>query len=95
MWCKQCPPALRGGGGYLVYWGLTPQQQPGSYQGIEMMMMESVFWYLRQITDETLHIYGRGVCEEYSLYARDNDENYGQPLSHMDRTITVIADRHL
>ena len=21
----------------LVYWGLTPQQQPGSYQGGEMM----------------------------------------------------------
>ena len=28
----------------LVYWGLTPQQQPGSYQGGEMMMMKSVFW---------------------------------------------------
>ena len=27
----------------LVYWGLTPQQQPGSYQGGEMMMMKSVF----------------------------------------------------
>ena len=25
---------------YLVYWGLTPQQQPGSYQGGEMMMMK-------------------------------------------------------
>ena len=29
----------------LVYWGLTPQQQPGSYQGGEMMMMISVFWW--------------------------------------------------
>ena len=28
----------------LVYWGLTPQQQPGSYQGGEMMM-RSVFWW--------------------------------------------------
>ena len=28
----------------LVYWGLTPPQQPGSYQGGEMMMMKSVFW---------------------------------------------------
>ena len=47
----------------LVYWGLTPQQQPGSYQGGEMMMMKSVFWWrkpeypeettdLRQVTDE-------------------------------------------
>ena len=27
----------------LVYWGLTPQQQPGSYQGGEMM--KSVFWW--------------------------------------------------
>ena len=31
--------------GVLVYWGLTPQQQPGSYQGGEMMMMKSVFWW--------------------------------------------------
>ena len=31
--------------GGLVYWGLTPQQQPGSYQGGEMMMMKSVFWW--------------------------------------------------
>ena len=47
----------------LVYRGLTPQQQPGSYQGGEMMM-KSVFWWrkpeypeettdLRQVTDET------------------------------------------
>ena len=28
----------------LVYWGLTPQQQPGSYQG-GGMMMKSVFWW--------------------------------------------------
>ena len=53
----------------LVYWGLTPQQQPGSYQGGEMMMMKSVFWWrkpeypeettdLRQVTDETFDTYG-------------------------------------
>ena len=53
----------------LVYWGLTPQQQPGAYQGDEMMMMKSVFWWrkpkypeettdLRQVTDETFHTYG-------------------------------------
>ena len=52
----------------LVYWGLTPQQQPGSYQGGEIMM-KSVFWWrnpeypeettdLRQVTDETFHTYG-------------------------------------
>ena len=52
----------------LVYWGLTPQQQPGSYQGGEMMM-KSVCWWrkpeypeettdLRQVTDETFHTYG-------------------------------------
>ena len=29
----------------LVYWDLTPQQQPGSYQGGEIMMMKSVFWW--------------------------------------------------
>ena len=53
---------------YLVYWGLTPEQQPGSYQGGEMMM-KSVSWWrkpeypeettdLRQVTDETFHTYG-------------------------------------
>ena len=52
-----------------MYWGVTPQQQPGSYQGGEMMMMKSVFWWrkpeypeettdLRQVTDETFHTYG-------------------------------------
>ena len=55
----------------LVYWGLTPQQQPGSYQGGEMMMT-SVFWWrkpgypeettdLQQVTDETFHTYGHRV----------------------------------
>ena len=53
----------------LVYWGLTPQQQPGSYQGCEMMTMTSVFWWrkpeyleettdLWQVTDKTFHTYG-------------------------------------
>ena len=37
----------------LVYWGLTPQQQPGSYQGGEMMM-ESVFrWRKPEYPEET------------------------------------------
>ena len=49
-----------------MYWGLTPQQQPGSYQGGEMMMMmKSVFWWrnleetidLRQVTDNSFHTY--------------------------------------
>ena len=31
-------------GWVMGYWGLTPQQQPGSYQGGEMMM-KSVFWW--------------------------------------------------
>ena len=50
--------------GLVWFRGLTPQQQPGSYQGGEMMM-KSVFWWrkpehpeettdLRQVTDETL-----------------------------------------
>ena len=40
-----------GGGGELcgqvglVYWSLTTQQQPGSYQGGEMMTMKSVIWW--------------------------------------------------
>ena len=39
---------MTGGTGLMTlgfYWGLTPQQQPGSYQGSEMMMMKSVFWW--------------------------------------------------
>ena len=49
-------------GAGLGFLGLTPQQQPGSFQGGEMMMMKSVFWWrkpeypekttdLRQITE--------------------------------------------
>ena len=64
-----CIDACTAGGVWfgLVYWGLTPQQQPGSYQGGEMM--KSVFWWrkpeypeettdLQQVTDETFHTYG-------------------------------------
>ena len=29
----------------MVYCGLTPRQQPGSYQGGEIMMVKSVFWW--------------------------------------------------
>ena len=74
MKCNRCILVyIRSGGviGHLwimVYWGLTPQQQPGSYQGGEMMM-KSVFWWrkpehpeettdLRQVTVETVHTYG-------------------------------------
>ena len=32
----------------LVYWGLTPQQHPGSYQGGEMMMMKCQFHWWRK-----------------------------------------------
>ena len=37
------PPGDPWGWVGLGYWGLTPQQQPGSYQGGEMVM-KSVFW---------------------------------------------------
>ena len=64
-WKTQASAAANG----LVYWGLTPQQQPGSYQGGKMMMMmKSDLWWrkpeypeettnLRQVTDETFHTY--------------------------------------
>ena len=53
----------------LVYWGLTPPQQPGSYQGGEIMIMNSIIWWTKpeypeettdlwQVTDETFHTYG-------------------------------------
>ena len=54
--------------GLLVYWGLTLQQQPGSYQGGEMMKSVFFWWRkpeypeettdLRQVTKETFHPYG-------------------------------------
>ena len=63
---------------WLVYLGLTPQKHPGSYQGGEMMMMKSVFWWrkpeypeettdLRQVTDETFHTYGLCVPLSYTV----------------------------
>ena len=59
----------------LVYWGLTPQQQPGSYQGGEMRM-NSVFWWskleypeettdLRQVINVTFHTCG--LCPGWGL----------------------------
>ena len=83
MWCGEvrCGQLYGvGGGEVLVYWGLTPQKQPGSYQGGEMMMMKSVFWCrkpeypeettdLWQVTDETFHGVvwgGEGRCGELS-----------------------------
>ena len=61
------PPGKSGASG-LVYWGLTPPQQPGSYQGGEMMITSVLWWRkleypeettdLRQVTDETFHTYG-------------------------------------
>ena len=55
-----------GGVGVLVYWGLTPQQQPGSYQGGEMKM-KSVFWwreleYSEETTDLRQVTVGEYVC---------------------------------
>ena len=60
---------ITGPGGWVGgYWGLTPQQQPGSYQGGEMMMKSVIWWRKpeypeettdpRQVTDETFHTYG-------------------------------------
>ena len=44
--------------GLLVYWGLTPQQQPGSYQGGEMMMMmKSVLWWRKPVVVGVVVVY--------------------------------------
>ena len=43
------------------YWGLTPQQQPGSYHGGEMMMMKSVIWWRKpEYPEETTDREGGG-----------------------------------
>ena len=58
--------------GLQVYWGLTPLQQPGSYQGGAIMTMKSVIWWrkpeypeettdLRQVTDELHYICVHGL----------------------------------
>ena len=73
----------------LVYWGLTPQQQPGSYQGGEMMM-KSVFWWrkpeypeetndLRQVTDDvfTRHEFELGKTDAVKF---DIDLEPGPPI---------------
>ena len=81
IWCAIKKPSFGGSG--LVYWGLTPQQQPGSYQGGQTMTMKSVFWWrkpeyleettdLRQGTDETFHTYGLclgGSVRQFSMVA--------------------------
>ena len=52
----------------LVYWGLTPQQQPGSYQGGEMMM-KSVFWLRKpEYPEETTQSKGSFLIILYYLY---------------------------
>ena len=41
----------------LVNWGLTPEQQPETYQGGEMMMMKSVFWWRKpEYPEETIDL---------------------------------------
>ena len=84
----------------LVYWGLTPQQQPGSYQGGEMMM-KPVFWWrkpeypeettdLRQVTDETFsHIRPTMHVVTCRLYTPLHYRKRGQGSSaalHMEYT---------
>ena len=41
----------------LVYWGLTPQQQPGSYQGGEMMTKSVIWWRKPEYPEETTELY--------------------------------------
>ena len=50
-----------------VHWGLTPPQQPGSYQGSEMMMMmmmmKSVIWWRKpEYPEETTDLQQYGLC---------------------------------
>ena len=72
--------------GLLVYWGLTPQQQPGSYQGGDMMM-KSVFWWrkpeypeettdLRQVTDAVGRWFPPGTPQAYGISYTVNSRQY-------------------
>ena len=64
-----CSGMLRLDSLVLVYWGLTPQQQPGSYQGGEMMMMKSVFWWRKpEYPEETTDL--RQVTERLDSWMR-------------------------
>ena len=73
----------------MVYWGLTPQQQAGAYQGGEMMM-KSVFWCrkpeypeettdLQQVTDETFHTYGLCPVRGLNLGRSGVNSDLGYP----------------
>ena len=88
--------------GLVWFRGLTPQQQPGSYQGGEMMM-KSVFWWrkpehpeettdLRQVTDETFsHI------RLFSIYINDLYliTNFSNPIMFADNSSFFLSDRSL
>ena len=57
--------------GLLVYWGLMHQQQPGSYQGGEMMMMKSVFWWRKpEYPEETTDLRQVGGTTLFALIYR-------------------------
>ena len=68
LWCAVGPlhsqNILNFGWFDFAYWGFTPQQQPGSYQGGEMMMMKSVFWWRKpeypEETTDLRHFFGVG-----------------------------------
>ena len=53
----------------LVYWGLTPQQQPGPYQGGEMMM-KSVFWWRKPEYPEETTDLRTAEGEGWDVYVR-------------------------
>ena len=57
----------------LVHWGLTPQQQPGSYQGGEMMM-KSVFWWRKpEYPEETTDLWQETTLSRHTYDFRRCD----------------------
>ena len=92
--------------GLVWFRGLTPQQQPGSYQGGEMMM-KSVFWWrkpehpeettdLRQVTDETFsHIRplpSRNVVANDMLYQdKVRRSTVKFTCEHYDKPIDIVT----
>ena len=83
----------------LVYWGLTPQKQPGSYQGGEMMMMKSVLVGDPEYPEETTdlrQVTGRMVISTYGLTYQKPSQVWScnSGLSHSPSCISIILLLH-
>ena len=58
-----------------VHWGLTPPQQPGSYQGGEMVM-KSVFWWRKPGLLSFISTIEKGISSQRNGVFNPHDKHY-------------------